>query len=184
MQKITESDFLQSYCKMLQSGQLCLLYLKRWNVKCSVFVTLSTLGDLPSRGLLMWAAQWLQCTRLHMGFGFFIRWFLCSVCPLNIPGVRFPVLMSFLVSQTLERYTILKLFIFLGVFPKPPRAPLRETYLCIPSDVGSMFLESIIDIHAGLSMDEMSMMGMTQIGAQVKRLLERTSTRNTVQAKM
>ena len=31
----------------------------------------------------------------------------------------------------------------------------------------SMFLELIIDIHAGLSMCEMSMMGMTQIGAQV-----------------
>ena len=51
-----------------------------------------------------------------------------------------------------------------------------------------MFLESIIVIHIGLSMREMSMMGMTQIGAQViiirkninKKYLKRTQIRMAV----
>ena len=47
-----------------------------------------------------------------------------------------------------------------------------------------MFLESITANHVGLSMREMSMMGMTQIGAQVIITRKNINKKNTVQAKI
>ena len=46
------------------------------------------------------------------------------------------------------------------------RVPLRDTFQRILQEAESMFLATITVVHVGLSMREMSMMGMTQIRAQ------------------
>ena len=81
--------------------------------------------------------------------------------PPHLTHKRFPITASLLLER-LDRNTLLKLFtLSLKSFT------LRETFLRIAQEAESIFLASIFAIQVGLSMREMSMMGMTQIGAQV-----------------